>query len=218
MSPNKTALTIFDLDWTLIRKNSSYQFCKYLYRRKVYSHSHMAISLFYRLQFHLFNMSLEELHEKVFRKLLFGFHLPDMVKHVGMFVSEFLPKEINPSAYAALKRAQQLGHQTVILSNSPSFLVGPIADFFGVDEWQATQYSVDKDRTLCNIADLMEGTRKAQYLREARKRLDIPRENVTVYTDSHHDLPLLLEAGNAVVVNPDKKLLKIAKQNRWSMI
>jgi len=215
---NNSWMTIFDLDRTLIRENSSYQFFKFLYRKNVYSHSHMAFTLFYRFQFHFFNMTLTELHEKVFRKLLFGFPLQNLIGHVGAFIEEFLPRAINPPVYEALRKAQYTGHRTTILSNSPSFLVGPIAQYFKVDEWRATEYDIDKDHTLCNIANLMEGMNKAQYLIEARKRLEIPKENVTLYTDSHHDLPLLLEAGTAVVVNPDKKLLKMAKQNRWSMI
>lgn len=163
-------------------------------------------------------MTLAELHEKIFRRLLLGFQLEQFLEHIEMFLGEFLPRQINTAAYTALRMAQHLGHRTVILSNSPSFLVEPIAKYFGVDDWKATQYGVDKDQTLCNIANLMEGKNKAQYLIEARKQLEIPRENVTVYTDSHHDLPLLWEAGTPIVVNPDKKLLKIAKQNRWSMI
>jgi len=178
----------------------------------------MAFSLFYRLRTRFWNMDLAELHEKVFRRLLLGFSLEELERHVGAFVNHFVPKAIYHPAYAALRKAQHLGHQTVILSNSPHFLVGPIAYYFGVDDWRATEYGVDKDKTLCNIANLMEGTNKARYLIEARKQLKIDKKNVTVYTDSHHDLPLLLEAGIPIVVNPDKKLLKIAKQNNWSVI
>lgn len=213
-----SGLSIFDLDRTLVHQNSSYEFCKFLYRKGVFSHSHMVFSLLYRLKACLLNMSLIELHEKVFQRLLFGFSLEELERHVGTFVAKFVPKAIYPPAYAALRHAQHLGHKTVILSNSPHFLVGPISRYFEVDDWRATVYGVDKDKTLCNIENLMEGTNKAQYLVEARKHLKIDKKNVTVYTDSHHDLPLLLEAGIPVVVNPDKKLRKVAKQNNWSVI
>ncbi len=46
-------------------------------------------------------------------------------------------------------------------------------------------------------------------------RLGIDRQQVTAYSDSHLDLPLLLAAGTPVVVNPDRKLRKIAQLNTW---
>lgn len=211
-------LSIFDLDRTLIRQNSSYAFCRYLHRKKVLSSSNMMFSLFYRFRFWIWNINLTQLHKKAFETLLLGFSLKKLEHYAKAFVKEFLPKEVYIPAYTALRTAQHLGHQTVILSNSPHFLVEPIAEYFKVDEWKATQYGVDKDQTLCNIANLMEGTNKAHYLVKMRKQLDIAKKDVAAYTDSYYDLPLLLEAGTAVVVNPDKKLLKIARQNSWSVI
>jgi phosphoserine phosphatase len=41
---------------------------------------------------------------------------------------------------------------------------------------------------------------------------------MVVYIDSHDDIPLLLEAGEAVAVNPDRKLAKMAKLNKWRII
>ena len=211
-------LIIFDLDKTLVVTNTSFAFCKYLYRRKILSLGRMFLALFYSVKYHLFKLSLEDLHRQVFKRMLKGFSLDLLEKEALLFFPEFIKKSLYFPVVSALRLAQQLGHYTVILSNSPAFLVGPIANFFAVDEWGATIYHVDKDRCLCNIAELMEGTKKAQETLKIANRLGLTRESITIYTDSYHDLPLLLEAGESIVVNPDAKLLQIAKKHHWRIL
>lgn len=160
-------------------------------------------------------MTLHQLHEAVFGRILKGLSMDRVEKHIEGFLK--LLHFYRP-ACEELKAAQSRGEYTVILSGSPSFLVEPLAKFLKVDEWKSTMYGVDKDRVLCNIAILMEGTAKAQFLSEATKRLGINAEDVTAYSDSHTDLPLLMAVGKPVAVNPDRKLRKFAKLHKWSVI
>lgn len=211
-------LVIFDLDKTLVKANTSFAFCTYLYRKKVLSLRRMVLALLYSVKYHLLDLSLEELHKQVFKGMLKGFSLDVLEKEALSFLPSFIKKSLYFPAISALRLAQQLGHYTVILSNSPTFLVGPLAKFFGVNEWGATIYQVDKDRCLCNIAELMEGTKKAGVALKIANRLGLSRESITIYTDSYHDLPLLFEGGESVAVNPDSKLLQVAKQHQWRVI
>jgi phosphoserine phosphatase len=166
----------------------------------------------------MFGMSLFDLHHTVFQKILCGLSLNEIEREVPFFLKEFLETSLYLPATRALEAAKEEGHFTAILSNSPNFLVAPIAEFFRVDDWQATEYGVDKDGRLCKIANLMEATNKASFVVEMAKRLGIGKDAITVYTDSYHDLPLLLEAGSVVAVNPDRKLRRLATQHRWSVI
>lgn len=147
-----------------------------------------------------------------------GKQLPFLKKHVRIFLDTFLSSSLYLPALIALFEAQKRGDYTVILSNSPDFLVEPLAQFFQVDEWGSTQYTVDKEHRLCKIAKLMEGMNKAVYLSELARHFQLSKESITAYSDSYHDLPFLLEAGCPVAVNPDRKLLKIAHLRNWSVI
>ena len=211
-------LSVFDLDRTLLSTNSSYRFAQYLFEKGIFSSYHLVYSLFHRVRFELLDLSLREFHESLFRGVLQGAVLEEIEAHVEGFLERCLPRRVYYPAYSALRLAQHLGHHTAILSNAPQFLVRPFARYFGVDFGQGTEYEVDKDGCLCNIANLMEGTAKARCLVEMREGLKISRENTIAYTDSYHDLPLLLEAGQPCVVNPDTKLLRLAKHHRWSVI
>lgn len=211
-------LAVFDLDKTLLVSNSSYEFCHYLYRHKVISLWQLLLSLNYKIRHKLSFLTLEEFHHKVFNGILQGMSLISFKKKVPDFLESFLSSSLYLPAVSELFSAQKRGDYTVILSNSPDFLVEHLAHFFQVDEWASTKYLVDKDFRLCKIAKLMEGRNKASYVSELKRRFQIPKENIAVYSDSYHDLPFLLEAGCPVAVNPDRKLLKVARLRKWSVI
>ncbi|MFS8563777.1 MAG: HAD-IB family phosphatase [Rhabdochlamydiaceae bacterium] len=211
-------LAAFDLDKTLLASNSSYEFCRHLYKCKIISFKQLLCCAAYRIGHELSFLSIEELHDKVFKKILLGLPLTTLKKQVPSFLENFLFSSLYLPTVAELFKAQKRGDYTVILSNSPDFLVEPIAQFFQVDEWGATKYTVDKDRRLCKIAKLMEGRNKAAYLLELAIHFQISKDAITAYSDSYHDLPFLLEAGCPIAVNPDRKLLKIARLRKWSVI
>ncbi|HSW86035.1 MAG TPA: HAD-IB family hydrolase [Rhabdochlamydiaceae bacterium] len=211
-------LSVFDLDHTLVQGNSSYQFCRYLIRRKALPISSLFYSAACYLKHHFYGMSLFDMHQNIFNKFLIGRSLDFIEKHVEIFVEQYLPHALYMPAVAELKLAQHLGHHTVILSNSPSFVVGAIAKFLGVKEWAATEYGVDKDQRLYKISSVMQGEEKASFVRQFSKHMGIKKEDITAYSDSHLDLPFLLSAGNAVAVNPNRKLHKLSQKKHWKVI
>lgn len=211
-------ISIFDLDKTLLRVNSSFEYSKFLYRKKVFSFWALVFSFWCNFRHRFLGLSLEGLHETVFHTLVKGLSLQTFEKNVAEFLEDFLKWGIYPPAYQELLEVKAKGHYMVIISSSPSFLVAPLAAFFGVDAWGATEYRVDKDKLLCNIAILMEGAAKAAFAEKIRESLGSHKEDITVYTDSHLDLPLLLAGGTQVAVNPDRKLKRIAKRQNWRVI
>lgn len=171
-----------------------------------------------RLRFYTSSMTLEGVHHLVFDRMLKGFSLETLERQLDTLVGKLLPGELYLPAYQELAMAQDRGDYTALLSSSPDFLVRKFANYFGIDASEGTVYGVDKERCLCKIARLMVGTQKKGCLLALQKRLGIPKEQVVVYSDSHDDVPLLMEAGEAVAVNPDRRLLKIAKQHHWRVI
>lgn len=208
-------ISVFDLDRTLIDGNSSFQFCLYLYRKKIFSLYHVLTSCAYYVKHTFFGMTLQELHERTFQRLLQGTPLKEIEDHVDGFVEECLFTCLYVPAYYQLKLAQHLGHYTMILSNSPSFLVKKIAEKLSVNEWKGTEYEVDKEGKLCHIANVLSGKAKAAHLQAVCKKLNVLKKDVTAYSDSHWDLPFLQRAGTAIVVNPDKKLKKESIKHNW---
>jgi HAD superfamily hydrolase (TIGR01490 family) len=211
-------LSVFDLDRTLLRKNSSFEFCKYLYKKKVFDLSFILHSCLYHIRHKFLGLSLEQLHHKVFQRLLNGrcFHL--LASHVPQFIETYLEDLLYYPAIQKLRLAQHLGHYTMILSNAPSFIVKEISERLGVNEWRASEYQVDKDARLCQISLILQGKEKAKCVRDISKKLCIPKQDITAYSDSFYDLPFLQCAGTAIVVNPDRKLQKYSLKLDWEEI
>jgi HAD superfamily hydrolase (TIGR01490 family) len=211
-------ISAFDLDRTLIQTNSSFSFCKYLIRKCILPISSLFSALFYEIQHRFFDLSLTDLHYHLFKKILQGRSLDSLAVHVKPFLKESLSQFFYPPALSRLKEAKAQGHYTVLLSSSPSFIVGPIAEFLKVDEWKASVYGVDKEGKLSQIISLIQGEEKGQYLSQLSHQLGIEKEAIAAYSDSFLDLPFLLSAGVAIAVNPDRKLRRFSSENQWQII
>ena len=205
----------FDLDRTLIVSNCSFDFCRYLISKKQLSPSALFYSSLYYFRHVFLNMPPSQLHEEVFKRFLKGRSLDALENYVDRFFERYLETSFYLPAIRQLKLAQQLNHYTLILSNSPSFLVKKIAKFLDVCHWKATEYAVDNERKLCHIASIMEGEEKAIHVLNIAKELGLNRSSITAYSDSIWDIELLLAAGTAVVVRPDRKLSARAREHKW---
>jgi len=217
-SRNCSGLAVFDLDRTLVSDNCSWSFCRYLVAKNILPYSSLLYSCLCYIKHIFFGMSLTALHTKIFDTLLRGKSLQVLEASVEPFLQEYLSARIYLPVVAQLRRAQHLGHYTLILSSSPSFLVEKIAAWLNVDEWRATQYAVDSEQRLCHIAAIMQGEEKASCVQEIAGKLAIAKDKITAYSDSFLDLPLLLSAGAKVAVNPDRKLRRFSKLHQWSIL
>lgn len=211
-------LAVFDLDRTIVTANCSFDFCRYLVRKKILPPFSLLYSCYYYLKHLFLEMSISELHNRIFEHLLRGRSLEMIEEMVAPFLEEYLLAKIYPPVLSRLRLAQHLGHYTLILSSSPLFLVEKIASFLGVNECRATQYAVDKEQKLCHIASIMQGEEKALCVQEVANKLTIEKEQITAYSDSFLDLPLLLSAGKPIAVNPDRKLRYFSLEHDWPIL
>ncbi|WP_052354425.1 HAD family phosphatase [Neochlamydia sp. S13] len=217
-SKRKNSLVVFDLDHTLLRKNCSLFFGIYLFREKVLSFHRMIRLSFLYLRFKLGLISLKNLHESTFQCFFYGLSVALVNEHATKFLSQQLDKLIYHPVFSKLLEAKNEGSYTAIFSSSPNFLVEKVALRLGVDRWSSTIYQKNEEGDFTHITQVMEGPQKAQALELLLKELQIVKANVTAYTDSYLDLPLLYAVGNPVGVNPDRRLKAMCRQNQWPII
>ena len=158
------------------------------------------------------------LHEKVFERFLKGAPLELVEEEVSQFLKNDFFRFLYYPTFERLRRAQHEGHHTVILSNGPSFIVGPIAKYLEVNEWYSSHYAVNNDGNFEGIESILLGEGKAHCINNLTKKFQITPDLVTAYSDSDLDLPFLESAGIPVAVNPNQKLLKVSRQNSWEII
>ncbi|MCB1107009.1 MAG: HAD family phosphatase [Chlamydiia bacterium] len=212
------SISAFDLDHTLVSSNSSLLFYRHLISKGFYRPISLIRTMIYSARHYFLNLSLTELHEKVFERFLKGVSLKLVQKEVEQFLEKDFYRFLYYPTLARLRYAQHQGHYTVILSNAPSFVVGPIAEYLGVNEWYSSKYRVDQEGNFESVESVLLGEGKADCMDKLSKRLKTARGKITAYSDSDLDLPFLQAAGRPVAVNPSSKLLKISKEHAWEIL
>lgn len=211
-------LAVFDLDHTLLTANSSVRFGSFLYQQNFFSFWSLLGCLSAYARHKWFGMSIHDLHQKTFTHLFKGRLISDVQKYADQFLDSSLDGMLYEPVVQKLKQAQAQGDTVIILSSSPHFLVEAIAQRLHVERWQATFYQSNEQGMLTGVAQAFEGEYKALYLKKLSNDLNFLRSDMTVYSDSHLDLPILKMAGRAIGVKPDFYLKKMCKQNGWEIL
>ncbi|HRD55183.1 MAG TPA: HAD-IB family phosphatase [Parachlamydiaceae bacterium] len=211
-------ISLFDLDHTLLSANSSFLFGSYLHKRGVFkTNKWLKLACLYFL--HKLNfITLFQLQAKAFQDFFLGRKADSLISHRDAFISHHLKKHLYTPSIERLEKAKKQGHHVYILSNSPDFIVAPIAAYFGVENWKSTIYALNEKGEFSFISSFFEGNDKADCLKKILASFNLEKENSIAYSDSILDRAFLEAAGKAVAVNPDKKLKQLAVQNNWEII
>jgi hypothetical protein len=105
-----------------------------------------------------------------------------------------------------------------IVSASPEEIVQSLGDFLGVDEAIASRARVDEaGRYTGEMERYAYGPFKAEVMREIAAAEGIDLAASYAYSDSYTDAPMLEVVGHPVAVNPDRVLLKLAREREWEV-
>ena len=211
-------VSVFDLDKTLACCNVSFAFGRFLYRQGYIPFFCMGI-LVLAYGLHKAGLfSIEKLHTISFRLFFYKKESRLVQSELRTFLDENEKHLFRPCMLEELARASLRGDQLWIQSSSPEFIVGPIAKSLGVSHSIGTQYSIDHDGKFCGIVQIINGSVKRTHLLKFLQDEGLLLQNVTAYSDSILDLPLLETVGNPVAVCPDRALRKIALIRKWPVI
>ncbi|HEX8803034.1 MAG TPA: HAD family hydrolase [Acidimicrobiales bacterium] len=210
----------FDLDKTVIAKASMVAFSGPLHRAGLVSRRMLLRAVWGQLIYAQFGASpakLAKLRDSVLR-LTRGWDQAE----IGEIVSETLVDVIEPIVYDEaldlIRSHQARGRKVFIVSASPEEVVAPLARYLGVDEAIATRAELDaKGRYTGRTERYCYGPEKVVAITEVAEREGIDLAASYAYSDSATDLPMLEAVGHAVVVNPDRELLRVARAKGWEV-
>ncbi len=206
----------FDLDGTLLRGNCSYAFSRFLYERGILTLSDLFFCIRTYLKSRFFRLPLDQLHQSVFERLFDGRSLHEIKELVAEFVHTRIEPMWYPPALRELQTWKRRGAQLILLSSSPEMLVKPIAEMLGLCEAYGSRYTTDPEGRLNGLSCILDGNVKVNFLK--RFAAWHQTERMIAYSDHVYDLPLLEYVSNPVVVNPGRKLKKIALRRGWDIL
>src|SRR4051812_38920974 len=210
----------FDLDKTVIAKASMAAFGRHFYREGLISRRTLVRAVYAQLVYLHIGASEERLAE--IRESVLTLTKGWDQKRVKQIVVETLDEIVEPIVYEEAEKLieehKAAGRRVFIVSASPEEIVEPLAGYLGVDEAISSQATVDADgRYTGEMAVYAYGPYKADIMRELAEAQGIDLEASYAYSDSYTDIPMLEAVGHPVAVNPDRVLLKVARERGWEV-
>ena len=210
----------FDLDKTVIAKASMVAFGRPLMAEGLISRRTVLRALYGQLVYMHLGASEEKL-ERMRESVLALTKGWDQVR-IREIVRETLEDIVEPIIYAEalelIEEHKAAGRRVFIVSASPEEIVAPLGTFLGVDEVIASQARVDADgRYTGEMERYAYGPYKAEVMRERAAAEGIDLAASYAYSDSYTDAPMLEAVGHPVAVNPDRVLLKLAREREWEV-
>ena len=132
------------------------------------------------------------------------------------FWREEVADTVRPGARKVLEQHRRAGDLLVLLTSNSHYIGGAAAEALDIPEVRANRFEVrDGLFTGKTIEPLCFGAGKITHAEALASSLGVSLSTCTFYTDSHSDLPLLERVGFPVVVHPDPRLARAARQRGW---
>jgi HAD superfamily hydrolase (TIGR01490 family) len=210
----------FDLDKTVIAKASMVAFGRPFLAEGLISRRTVLRGLYGQLVYMHLGASEEKLVRM--RESVLALTRGWDQARVRAIVRETLEQVVEPIIYAEamelIDEHKAAGRRVFIVSASPEEIVLPLADFLGVDEAIASRASVDAEgRYTGEMERYAYGPFKAEVMREIAAAEGIDLAASYAYSDSYTDAPMLEVVGHPVAVNPDRVLLRLARERDWEV-
>jgi len=219
-APTSTAVAFFDLDGTLIKGSANIPLAVTAFRRGFVTPGELLVDLRNGVSFLLKGASDErsaEVRDRILQAVA-GHPQSDVVALGDCFMDD-LVADVTPQAAAALADHAAAGHPRVILSASPTEIVGRLAAELGLEHGVGTTSEVVDGRYSGRLEGpfcYREG--KAEIMRRLAEEHGWDLAQSYAYSDSVSDLPMLEAVGNPVAINPERELLELAERRGWRVI
>ncbi|MET4047075.1 MULTISPECIES: HAD-IB family hydrolase [unclassified Rhodococcus (in: high G+C Gram-positive bacteria)] len=135
-----------------------------------------------------------------------------------LFRNEIAPM-IYPQARILVEAHRHAGHRLIIATSATPYQAIPVKEDMMFDELLCTT-PVVTDGVLTGelVGDSLWGPRKAKAVTDYADRENLDLSECFVYSNGGEDVPMLLEAGHPVALNPDSELDRYARKVGWPIL
>ena len=216
-----TEAAFFDLDKTIIAKSSTLAFTGKLHKAGLLGRKTLMRAAISQTFYVLFGADHDQLEKT--REMLMTLTKGWDRTEIETIVRETLDDVVSPLVYAEalflIDEHLREGRRVFIVSASPDEVVGPLAEYIGVDDVIATRPEVDdQGRYTGEVEFYAYAENKAVAIREVAAAEGIDLTGSYAYSDSATDLPMMRVVGHPVAVNPDKELKEAAEEGGWPIL
>ncbi len=208
----------FDVDGTLIAKNSGPLYMRFLRRRGEIRRRDAVRTIYYFLKYRLNLLDIEQALAQS-SNWIRGRREADIAEHCRVWYREMVRQYLVPEMIRKVEEHRAAGHLVALLSSTTNYLADPLAEELGIEHLLVTKLVVvdgcftgEVERPLCY------GHGKLHWARRFAEQHGVDLGASFFYTDSVTDVPMLEMVGHPQVVNPDPILRRMARRRGWHIV
>jgi len=214
MSTRRAAL--FDMDRTLVRRETASLYVRYQWDIGEATIGDLLKTLYWVGQYTFGLLDAEKVAERALVPLA-GVREEALRARCEDWFGRYVERHIAEEGRRAVSRHQASGDICAIVTGATRYVARPLATRLGIEHVVATELEVGHAGHFTGraVRPLCLGEGKVRRAEELAARLGFVLEDATFYSDSVTDVPLLSRVAEPVVVNPDPRLARIARQRGW---
>ncbi len=139
----------------------------------------------------------------------------ELARRVEGWFEREVAHRLRPGARDALRRHRDRGDRLVLCTSSSPYAARAAVRMFGLDDAISSVFEVRDGRFTGRVEALAMGRGKLDCARAWASAHGEDLDGAAFYTDSHTDLPLLRAVDHPIAVNPDRALLRVARELSW---
>ena len=198
-------LAIFDIDYTITRKETLMEFFKYLVSKDIKNIKFLPRALYSGLMYSI-KVYDERRVKECFLKFIDNIDEKDLAKLTKSFYDERLSSILYKDAVDMIKKLKNEGYMVILISASPEFYIKEFYAIKEVDLIIGTKFAFEGGKFVRKMDGNNCKGEKVKRLNEVLKEKNIKADfkNSYMFSDSLSDKPLLDLVGNPYLINYKK--------------
>lgn len=204
----------FDMDRTLVRRNTGTLYMLWRYQRGEVSLKDMARVGSWLLRYTFGVLDAEALARNGIQDVA-GLDEAHFARELAAFYDERVRPHISSAGRREVVAKRSEGFVPVVLSAGTRYAVEPLARELEIEHVLCTQLGVTGGKLTGRCDELCYGKHKVRIAERFAAEHNIDLDKSVFYSDSISDLSMLHRVGEARVINPDPRLRIVALRQGW---
>jgi len=200
-------LAIFDVDYTITRKETLIELYKYVISKDIKNIRFLPRAIYSGIMYKIGIYDEKKVKES-FLKFIDKIDEKDLSILVKNYYRDVLENILYQDAISMMRKLKGQGYKIYLISASPEFYLNELYSIKEVDVIIGTRFSMEDGKFLRKMDGAnCKGEEKVKRLKEFlnNENIEVDYKNSYMFSDSLSDKPLLDLVGNAYLINYKKK-------------